>query len=226
MTHVFISYSRKNSKMMDRIVADLRDKRINVWVDKTGENPGNSTWQDNIEDKIERSACMVVLLSPEAKKSKWVKRELNYAELFSRPIHPVLLSGSQRDAVPIGLMGLNWIDFRENYDKNIMELVNVLSQYPDVILKIDFLSRVFLDARDPKTLSLLWEMLFTPMERAHLENRLLTTKAIMDGKTYKEIQKRLGVSDYVISRAKDMVIGNKRFTDLEDLLKRIPDLKP
>src|SRR5687768_5942319 len=146
MAHVFVSYSRKNSDLMIKITSELRAKGVNIWVDRTGLRPGDSDWQENIQNAIERSACMVVLLSPEAKLSKWIKKEFQYAELLGRRIYPLLISGNESNAIPIGLVGVQFIDFRENYDQKIDELVSDLAQYPDTIAEMDFLSAVFVSA--------------------------------------------------------------------------------
>src|SRR5262249_9184032 len=94
--HVFLSYPREDTAMMERIRDDLRSKGLTVWTDENLK-PGTSSWKDAIEKAIENAGCVVVILSPDAKQSEWVKKEIDYAvEVCDLRIFPVLVRGDKR----------------------------------------------------------------------------------------------------------------------------------
>jgi hypothetical protein len=128
MKDVFLSYSRRNEEIMQRIRGDLEGEGISVWTDRTGIKRGSPKWQETIEEAIENVHSLVVVLSPAAKQSKWVGREIGYAEAFDKPIYPVLAQGNQKSAVPISLINTDWVDIRRQYSRGIAELIKALNR--------------------------------------------------------------------------------------------------
>ncbi len=127
---VFLSYSRA-----DRVAAEiasrlLRDAGFSVWIDNTNLAPGTASWQAAIEQAINQSQIIVVLLSPEAKASEWVGIEVGYAKLINLRIIPVLFRGTVHNAVPLTLINTQWIDATQNVQAAIQEkLIPTLKQY-------------------------------------------------------------------------------------------------
>jgi hypothetical protein len=119
--HVFMSYSRKDAAMMRRVTEDLRAKRFKIWTDEQLE-PGTDSWKSAIQTAIENSHVVVVLLSPDAKKSEWVERELDYARAFQVPIIPVLVRGDIPTAVPFLLISEQHADLRHDYQAGLHAL--------------------------------------------------------------------------------------------------------
>lgn len=103
---VFLSYSRKDTDTMQRIYQTLQEEGLRIWIDANlmDVDPSKPEWKDAIEKGIEASRSVVVILSPDAKQSDWVKRELDYAYAQHKPIFPVLVRGTQQDAVPFLLV--------------------------------------------------------------------------------------------------------------------------
>lgn len=126
MPHVFLSYSRKDTKDMQRLHADLRSAGLDVWVDDTGLEPGTPVWQTEIASALEKAAAVVVVLSPAAKISEWVMRELQYAETFGVRIFPILLRGDERASIPINLINAQWTDARPDYPQALQRMVAAL----------------------------------------------------------------------------------------------------
>lgn len=100
---IFLSYSRKDTEIMLRIKADFEREGFSVWVDQTELELGTVAWETKIQDALERTDCVVVLMSPDSKQSTWVMNELSYAERHNVRIFPVLARGSEVDAVPFRL---------------------------------------------------------------------------------------------------------------------------
>jgi sulfur relay (sulfurtransferase) DsrC/TusE family protein len=127
--HVFLSYSRKDSKTMRRVRDGLRAEGLTIWTDETGLEPGTPDWEEAIAEAIKGSQCMVVLLSPDAAKSKWVGTETAYAEERGFRIFPFLVWGDPLDAVPFRLTTYHRIDARSNYSGAIRMLIESVCKY-------------------------------------------------------------------------------------------------
>jgi hypothetical protein len=124
---VFISYSHQDSILMVRISYDLRASGLTIWSD-VDLNPGTESWRKAIEDAIDEADCLVVIFSPDAKESKWVTAELDYATTQRKPIFPVLARGDEYDAVPFGFSTAQWIDVRDTsrYAHELPKLINAV----------------------------------------------------------------------------------------------------
>jgi hypothetical protein len=110
--HIFISYSRKDDKIMRKIAFHLRDQGFKVWVDNEKLIPGTSAWEEAIENAIKNSFAMVVILSPDSKSSEWVRREITYADQFQKRVFPVLIKGSEETSLPLRLVTRQFVDLR------------------------------------------------------------------------------------------------------------------
>lgn len=91
MTHIFISYSRQDQTYAQQIKAALAARNLPYWMDERID-PGDDWW-DRIDTAIAGCAGMVVIMSPAAKTSRWVQREILLAEDRGKPIFPVLIAG-------------------------------------------------------------------------------------------------------------------------------------
>lgn len=127
--YVFISYSRRDEVVMRRITMFLREQGINVWVDNERLVPGTPIWEDEIEKAIISAGAIVVLLSSDSKNSPWVRREIGYAEDNDKRIFPILIEGSEKNAIPIRLTNYQRIDIRQNEEFGLSSLIAALSDY-------------------------------------------------------------------------------------------------
>ncbi len=97
---VFVSHSSQDNEPGLRIVADLRRELGSddvVWFDASGGLHTGDNWQQRIEHELTERGIFVVLLSPNAMQSGWVRDEIALAlELKNSPakkvIVPVLLA--------------------------------------------------------------------------------------------------------------------------------------
>lgn len=91
MPHIFISYSREDQAYAQRLKDALEARALPCWIDDRI-NAGDDWW-DEIDRAVANCACMVVILTPAAKASRWVQREILLAEDRAKPIFPLLLAG-------------------------------------------------------------------------------------------------------------------------------------
>jgi hypothetical protein len=111
MAQIFLSYSRKDHGPMTAVKTALIRARLTVWTDEELQ-PG-TPWQRRIESEIKAAFCMVVLLSPAAKDSDWVRAEISRARMAGINIVPMIVDGqTPEDFLPLGFENMDWIDIR------------------------------------------------------------------------------------------------------------------
>ncbi len=130
MGHVFLSYSRKDNEIMQKVRDKLRDDGLPVWTDEKLE-PGTRSWKESIENALESADCLVVILSPESKKSPWVREEMNYAEAQDVRIFPIMAAGDEKSSVPFGYITAQWIDIRSESEiqRGLRLLASTIKNY-------------------------------------------------------------------------------------------------
>jgi TIR domain-containing protein len=126
---IFLSYSRRNRDIMERVVTWLRARGFKVWVDNERLTPGTPIWEAEIESAIASARAAVVLLSPEAKKSQWVRAEIEYAKKNNKRVYPVLIAGDVLSSVPLGLLSHQFVDLQKDEERGLEELGRALSSY-------------------------------------------------------------------------------------------------
>ncbi|MBL8147395.1 MAG: toll/interleukin-1 receptor domain-containing protein [Anaerolineae bacterium] len=124
---IFLSYSRRDARLMRRVRADLRAEGFAVWTDENLK-PGTPSWMHGIEDAIGSAMCIIVLLSPDSRKSEWVEKELSTAKIHRKQIIPLLVRGDERTALPILLSNTQYADVRTeaDYKRRMRDLTRVL----------------------------------------------------------------------------------------------------
>lgn len=126
--HVFLSYSRTDKLVMERVKNLLSNEYLKVWTDENLK-PGTPVWKEAIETSIRYSGCMVVILSPDAKKSKWVNREIDFAEMCEVEMFPLLLRGEPNETIPIALASCQWVDIRKTLEPEMKRLANAIKEH-------------------------------------------------------------------------------------------------
>jgi TIR domain len=121
---IFISYARTDSSFTDRLEADLQARNFYTWVDRR-KLEGGQVWLDELENAIERCHVLLVVLSPNAVKSDYVRMEYRYAQKLGKSVIPLEYQSCQK--VPIDLNSLQWVSFTGEYEKGLGELLIALS---------------------------------------------------------------------------------------------------
>lgn len=90
---VFITYSKKDQALADKVVAALEDAGLNAWYDKYEIMPGEN-WAEKLAKGLRESDAMVVLLTPDALDSDLVRANIDFAlsgSAYSQRLIPVLV---------------------------------------------------------------------------------------------------------------------------------------
>ena len=75
---VFLSHAESDCEVARKLAAGLREAGHRVWSAEDKLFPGDN-WALQIGKALEESEAMVVLISPQAMKSAWVRREIEFA---------------------------------------------------------------------------------------------------------------------------------------------------
>src|SRR5207247_11184942 len=95
LSHVFLSYARAVGSFVSQLQSDLQARGIPVWIDHEDIQPGTPDWEDSLRKAIRHAAAVVLVASPSARGSRYVKDELRIAEMYKRPVFPLWARGSE-----------------------------------------------------------------------------------------------------------------------------------
>ncbi|MBL8134578.1 MAG: TIR domain-containing protein [Anaerolineae bacterium] len=105
---IFISYSRRDSLFAEQIVRFLREAGLVVWWDK--DITAGRSWQDAIQEELEFSKAMIVIVSPDSMASAYVQSEYRGFLASGKTVIPVMVSDTPQ--MPPELRARQWIDMR------------------------------------------------------------------------------------------------------------------
>ncbi len=129
---IFFSYSRKDSDFALDLAKQLRAAGATIWLDQLDIQPG-STWDDAIEDALQNSKVLLVILSKTSVQSKNVRDEYSYAMEEGKRIVPLLL---EECTIPFRLRRLQYADFSIHHKTGIQTLIESLDLDLDVASRL------------------------------------------------------------------------------------------
>jgi len=127
MKNVFISYSLSDKDFVDWLVERLSREGISVWYDQNEIAVGDSI-SKKIDEGIESSSFIIIVLSKSSIKSKWVHYEFNEALVYGARrqgvrILPILIEDT---IIPFDISNLRYSDFTKNKELALQELVQAI----------------------------------------------------------------------------------------------------
>jgi hypothetical protein len=124
---IFISYSRRDQEFVTRLASDLDQQVAGVWFDQSDIQVGQQ-WHDEIMDGIRACKAFVLVLSPDAAESHYVREELNKALELGKPIIPILYRPAKwTDEFETLVKEVQTLDLRSgSYAENFQKLVDGL----------------------------------------------------------------------------------------------------
>ena len=147
LTKVFISYSHHDRPVADYIAKQLEIRDADVFIDY--QRLKGEEFVPRIGREIESSSFFVVLTSPHAVRSKWVRAEVTWA--FSRdiPTRRVRLKEASMTDLFI-LEGLDYIDFSRWYvDQQVDDAIRKLARTLDLPETVDTIEPVKKPVAEP-----------------------------------------------------------------------------
>ena len=126
MGNIFLSYSRKDRGIVERLKNRLEAAGHYVWID-IEDIRGGDQWRRAIAEAIRQADTFVLLLSSNAVKSDNVCKELNLAEENKSRVIPVAISSV---AIPpemqYQLAGVQRIDLATDFEDGLKQLLEAL----------------------------------------------------------------------------------------------------
>ena len=128
---VFISHSSKDKQTAQRLAHLLSEAGLRVWIPEDEILPGDN-WAKKIGQALEESDLMVVIVTPHAFESEWLKEEIQYALTAGRykgRLLPVFLGTELPANAPWILRNLNPVritDRKEDW-QHVIEKVCALA---------------------------------------------------------------------------------------------------
>ena len=124
---VFISYSHKDSDFVDDLHKRLIERDIPIFLDRLVLNVGDSIIS-KIENAIEESRLILVVVSSNSVESSWCRLELNSGwvreiEEKNVVVVPIVIDNCK---MPLFLKTKKYADFSVSYDHGLNELMKLL----------------------------------------------------------------------------------------------------
>lgn len=93
MSHIFISYSHKDTTYAHGLADHLRNLGFDIWMDERLDY--GSQWPLEIQKQLDSCDAFILIMTPRSFASDWVQSELQRAKRKLKPIFPLLLEGDE-----------------------------------------------------------------------------------------------------------------------------------
>jgi hypothetical protein len=120
----FLSYCRADSTFALRLAEDLKASGADVWIDQLDIAPG-TLWDRAVQTALSQRQTVLVVLSPSSSCSENVLDEVSYAIEKKKRVLPILYRECD---VPLRLARLQYIDFRNDYNRALNILLYALGK--------------------------------------------------------------------------------------------------
>lgn len=134
---IFISHAHQDAKFAQRLAADLRTNGWQTWMAPDNIRPGEK-WMEAINRGLEESGAFVLILTPAAIDSRWVRQEMYAAIELEHHGNMHLFPLSVKSTVmPPLWSGYQWIGFEADYEIGLAALLSELDPpvTPPVLMK-------------------------------------------------------------------------------------------
>ena len=124
---IFVSYSRKDTRFIDRLEKALTTRGFSPMIDRE-EIVAFEEWWKRIEELIIRADTIVFVLSPDAVSSDVWRKELEFSASLKKRFAPIVCRSVDIEAIPDELARLNLMFFDEaHFDERADVLAQALS---------------------------------------------------------------------------------------------------
>jgi LysM repeat protein len=108
---VFVSYSRDDYSFVEKLVNDLTNLGVEIWLDQRDIKAGQR-WDTAVQQALRDSEYFLVVLSPVSVNSHNVLDEISYALNKNKHVFPIIYKDCD---IPYRLARIQYVDFREDY---------------------------------------------------------------------------------------------------------------
>jgi WD40 repeat protein len=115
MSQFFISYSRKDLDIAEKIINALAKDDLEPWIDWKS-IPKGEKFEEEIYLGIEESEIFLFLLSPDSAQSGWCNKEIGHAVKNGKRILPIVIRDTNLKSIHPEISNRNWIFCRDGQD--------------------------------------------------------------------------------------------------------------
>jgi len=115
MSHIFISYSRRDVDFAQKIVTALAANNLDTWIDWKS-IPKGEDWEQEIYRGIEEADAFLFLISPDSVVSPMCNKEIDHAVKNGKRILPIVIRDADRKIIHPEISKRNWIFCRDGQD--------------------------------------------------------------------------------------------------------------
>jgi len=151
---VFMSYSRRDSRFVSRLVDFLRENGHDVWLDSS-DIRGSEEWRQSVVKAIRSADVVVLVISPRSMESADVQREVTLAAEEERRIVPVAFERAElTGGIQYELAGVHHISFVEmSFQDAATRLLEAIEPVGDSVAPRRSSTRVVRSANNPQRLA-------------------------------------------------------------------------
>ena len=88
MSHVFISYARKDAEFAETLRGRVEDAEFDVWMDSI--LPAGFDWRQEIDQAIRQAFVVLLVVTPDSRASEYVTYEWAFALGLGLKVIPVV----------------------------------------------------------------------------------------------------------------------------------------
>ena len=93
--HLFISYaSQDRASFVENLATQLHERGYPVWVDNLSPDyegiRAGQLWRESLANAVNRAAAVLLIITPDSIRSKWVNAEIQIAHQLQKPILPLV----------------------------------------------------------------------------------------------------------------------------------------
>ena len=116
---IFVSYSRKNRDVAEKLVKAMREAGLEVWFDKQIES--GQDWDEVLEQRIIEADNLVVILSKTSVQSDYVKNEIFFAKNNNTTVNLIRIEECN---LPLAIARMHYIEAIKDFDGGVASLIS------------------------------------------------------------------------------------------------------
>lgn len=119
---IFVSYSRKDKPFVLAFVQELKNQGAKIWIDEFDIELGEN-WDNAIEEALDQSETIMIIISPTAVESQNVQDEVSVAISAKKKMVPILITPCE---LPMRWGRRQYADLASNPDKALNDILHFL----------------------------------------------------------------------------------------------------
>ena len=120
--YVFLSYSRQDVSLADKLTIALQQRGVRVWRDLE-EIQAGASWMQEIEKGLKGASALIYVGSQHSAHSEWINAEVAAFRSQGKLIIPIIADDAAVDAMPLSLRLYHWLDLRHGFDERAVDQI-------------------------------------------------------------------------------------------------------